>query len=43
MSYTAEGQLVVGYRSGGVLVYSAYEAYPMGVLERLPVSSLHVL
>lgn len=38
--YTAEGQLAVGYRSGGVAVYAAYEAYPMGVLEKLPVSGM---
>jgi hypothetical protein len=37
LAYTAEGQLLVGYRSGGVLVYTSYEVYPGGSLRRLQV------
>jgi hypothetical protein len=37
LAYTAEGQLLVGYRSGGVLVYASYEVYPVGTLRRLQV------
>lgn len=36
--YTAEGQLAVGYKSGGVYVHLAYEVFAMGKLRRLQVS-----
>jgi hypothetical protein len=40
LAYTAEGQLLVGYRSGGVLAYASYEVYPVGSLRRLQVRLL---
>lgn len=41
--FTAEGQLVVGYKSGGVYVHMAYEVYPMGVLRALQVQYSHCM
>lgn len=37
LAYSAEGQLVVGFKSGGVLVYASYEVYPVGDLRHLQV------
>ena len=36
----AEGQLIVGYKSGGVYAFSPYDTYSMGDLEALPVSDV---
>jgi hypothetical protein len=37
VAVTAEGQLVVAYKSGGMYVYSGYEVYPVGDLSALQV------
>lgn len=43
MHKTIEGQLIVGYKSGGVYAFSPYETYCMGDLETLPVSDVVML
>ena len=40
VAYSAEGQLAVGFKSGGLLVYPSYESLPMGALCCLQVSWL---
>lgn len=40
VAYSAEGQLAVGFKSGGLLVYPSYESLPMGALCCLQVSCL---
>lgn len=40
VAYTVDGRLLVGYRSGGLLVYASYEVYPVGTLRHLQVRVL---
>jgi hypothetical protein len=43
VAVTAEGQLVVAYKSGGMYVYSGYEVYPVGDLCALQVRKKSLL
>jgi len=40
LSVSQEGQLLVGYKSGGIYIYESYETHPMGALIKMQTKTL---
>jgi len=42
-AFSTDGKIAVGYKGGGILVYSPYRSYHMGTLESVEVSAFFLV